>query len=384
MQLTLELSNTVFKTFKTNKSLKIFLSDFFLSYFCRNSFNMKNRFPKIIQISIISLYLIFLAGAIVRMTGSGMGCPDWPKCFGYYIPPTSEEQISWKPYTEYQEGVIIIKNDTLYVTQNTLKTSEKFNPRNWENYTKHDYAKFNKYHTWTEYINRLVSVLAGFIFLFLIYSAAKFWKDDKRIPGIAFTAFFLMLFEAWLGKTVVDSNLTPAIITIHMVVGLFIIGLLLQLQFITSRKKQHFKYDATFNKLLIISLIFSLVQIAMGTQVRQFIDEQVKLFGFENKEYSLMNPSFKFYFHRSFTIAIVLVNFGLFYFNQLKKLGYHLVNWIVFLIFLETITGILMYYAEFPIGTQAIHLLSGAILFGLQFYLWLQSRSTKLLKKEST
>ena len=344
---------------------------------------MKNRFPKIIQISIISLYLIFLAGAIVRMTGSGMGCPDWPKCFGYYIPPTSEEQISWKPYTEYQEGVIIIKNDTLYVTQNTLTTSGKFNPRNWENYTKHDYAKFNKYHTWTEYINRLVSVLAGFIFLFLIYGATKFWRDDKRIPGIAFTAFFLMLFEAWLGKTVVDSNLTPAIITIHMVVGLFIIGLLLQLQFITSNKKQHFKYDATFNKLLIISLIFSLVQIAMGTQVRQFIDEQVKLFGFENKEYSLMNPSFKFYFHRSFTIAIVLVNFGLFYFNQLKKLGYHLVNWIVFLIFLETITGILMYYAEFPMGTQAIHLLSGAILFGLQFYLWLQSRSTKLLKKES-
>ena len=49
------------------------------------------------------------------MTGSGMGCPDWPKCFGYYIPPTSEEQISWKPYTEYQEGVIIIKNDTLYL-----------------------------------------------------------------------------------------------------------------------------------------------------------------------------------------------------------------------------------------------------------------------------
>ena len=162
-----------------------------------------------------------------------------------------------------------------------------------------------------------------------------------------------------------------------MLVGLLIIGLLLQLQFTISNRKKDFKYHATFNKLLIISLIFSLVQIAMGTQVRQFIDEQVKLFGFENKEYSLINPSFKFYFHRSFTIAIVLVNFGMFYLNQMKKLGYYLVNWIVFLIFLETITGILMYYAEFPMGTQAIHLLSGAILFGLQFYLWLQNRSVE-------
>ena len=184
-----------------------------------------------------------------------------------------------------------------------------------------------------------------------------------------------MLIEAVLGKIVVDTNLKPEIITIHMVIGLIIIALLLQLKFIISVKKTY-NYHSLFNKLLIISVIFSLIQIAMGTQVRQFIDEQVKLFGFENKNYSLMDPSFKFYFHRSFTIAIVLVNLGLFYINQVKNLGYKLVNWIVFLLFLETITGILMYYAEFPLGTQAVHLLAGAILFGLQYYLWLQSRKS--------
>ena len=337
---------------------------------------MKNRFPKIVQLSIISVYLIFLAGSIVRMTGSGMGCPDWPKCFGYYIPPTSEEQITWKPNSDYKEGFIIIKDEVLFVAQKDLKTSSEFNTKNWSKYTKHDYNKFNKYHTWTEYINRLVSVLSGFVFLFLIYASTKFRKENKTITLLAFGAFFLMLFEAWLGKTVVDTNLTPGIITIHMVVGLIIIALLLKLKFIVSNKKSY-NYNSLFNKLLIVSVIFSLIQIAMGTQVRQFIDEQVKQFGFENKNYSLMNPSFKFYFHRSFTIAILLVNLGMFYINQAKNLGYKLVNWIIFLLFLETITGILMYYAEFPIGTQAIHLLAGAILFGLQFYLWLESRSTK-------
>jgi len=336
---------------------------------------MKNRFPKIVQISIISLYLIFLAGSVVRMTGSGMGCPDWPKCFGYYIPPTDETQITWKPNTEFKKGYIIIKDEALFVAEKDLKTASTFETENWTPYTKHDYNVFNKFHTWTEYINRLVSVLAGFVFLFLVYGASKFWKDDKRIPLLAYGAFFLLLFEAWLGKTVVDSNLTPTIITIHMVVGLIIIGILLQLKFIVSNKKTY-KYHSLFNKLLIISILFSLLQIAMGTQVRQFIDEQVKLFGFENKNYSLMNPSFKFYFHRSFTIAIILVNLGLFYLNQSKKLGYELVNWILILIGLETITGILMYYAEIPFGTQAIHLMAGALLFGLQFYLWLQSRKT--------
>jgi cytochrome c oxidase assembly protein subunit 15 len=308
------------------------------------------------------------------MTGSGMGCPDWPKCFGYYIPPTSEEQITWQPNSTYEEGMIIIKDEVLFVAEQEVKTALIFDENNWEEYTKHEYATFNKFHTWVEYINRLVTVLSGFIFLFLLAGSLKFRKENKWIPIISFIAFFFMLVEAVLGKMVVDSNLKPTMITIHMVIGLLIIGLVLRLLFIIRKEKTSYKYHALFNKLLILSIIFSLIQIAMGTQVRQFIDEQVKLFGFENKEYSLMNPSFKFYFHRSFTIAIILVNFGLFYLNQLHKLGYKLVNWILVLLFLETITGILMYYAEFPLGTQAIHLLYGALLFGVQFYLWMQSK----------
>ncbi len=340
---------------------------------------MKMRFPLIVKITLASLYLIFLAGSFVRMTGSGMGCPDWPKCFGYYIPPTSEEQITWQSNTTYKKGMIIIKDEVLFVSQSEVKTLAEFNPKNWKKYTKHDYAKFNKFHTWTEYINRLTTVLSGFVFLFLVVGAFLNRKENRWILPLALVAFFLMLVEAVLGKIVVDTNLKPTIITIHMVVGLVIIALILKLLFIISEKKTMYQYHSFFNKLLILSVIFSLVQIALGTQVRQFIDEQVKLFGFENKEYSLMNPSFKFYFHRSFTIAIILVNLGMFYLNQVKNLGYRLVNWILLLLFLETITGILMYYADFPIGTQAIHLLSGALLFGVQFYLWLQSRKIKLI-----
>jgi len=338
---------------------------------------VKKQLPLFVKLSIISVYVIFLAGSVVRMTGSGMGCPDWPKCFGYYIPPTTEAQITWQPNTDYQEGMIIIKDETLYVAQQDIKTQLTFAVNNWEKYTKHSYTKFNKYHTWTEYINRLSSAVAGAFFLLLILSAAKFWKERKEITILAFLAFFLMLAEAWLGKIVVDTNLKPTIITIHMIGGLLIIAILLRLRFITSEKKQTFVHHSLFSKLLIISAVFSLIQIAMGTQVRQFIDEQVKQFGFDNKNLSLLNPSFKFYFHRSFTIAIVLVNLWMFYLNQMKNLGYKLVNWVVALIFLETITGILMYYAEFPMGTQATHLLAGAILFGLQFYLWLQSREIK-------
>jgi cytochrome c oxidase assembly protein subunit 15 len=204
------------------------------------------------------------------MTGSGMGCPDWPKCFGYLIPPTTEAQITWQANTDYKTGMIIIKDETLYVAQKNIKTYLTFSVDNWKKYTKHNYAKFNKYHTWTEYINRLSSAVAGIFFLFLIFSAAKFWKERKEITILAFLAFFLMLVEAWMGKMVIDSNLKPTIITIHMIGGLLIIALLLRLRFIISEKsinsiqeKKPYKYHSLFSKLLIISAIFSLIQIAM-------------------------------------------------------------------------------------------------------------------------
>ena len=163
-----------------------------------------------------------------------------------------------------------------------------------------------------------------------------------------------------------------------MVAGLFIIGLLIKVLYIISDKTiERRPYNRFFQILLGVSILLSVIQIALGTQVRQFVDEQVKLFGFENKQMSLYNPSVKFYIHRSFTIAIVLVNILIYWKNETLKLELKLPKYIMLLLGLEVVSGMLMYYSDFPFGTQTVHLLSGALLFGLQFYLYLQNSKLK-------
>ena len=182
------------------------------------------------------------------MTGSGMGCPDWPKCFGYYIPPTDESQLIWSPNQSYEQGAIVIKEEALIVAKQDFTASNVFDAFNWEPYTKHEYAVFNVYHTWIEYINRLASVVSGFIFLFLVWGSLKFWKENRTITMLCCAAFVLMLFEAWLGKTVVDSVLKPSVITIHMIAGLLIISLLLKVLHLYQEKILQEKHTIVFFK----------------------------------------------------------------------------------------------------------------------------------------
>ena len=165
-----------------------------------------NRVYNLTLVSIIIVYLVILAGGIVRMTGSGMGCPDWPKCFGYLIPPTEKSQLDWKPNYEYNKDEIIILDENLFYAIDDFNSKKEFNQSKWSKYIKHDYSKFNVYHTWIEYINRLIGAVTGLSVLILFLYSLKFFKTKKIITGLSFLSLLAILFQAWLGKTVVDSN----------------------------------------------------------------------------------------------------------------------------------------------------------------------------------
>lgn len=338
---------------------------------------MQDRFRKIAKISLLFVYLVIAAGAIVRMTGSGMGCPDWPKCFGYYIPPTEATQLQWQPQREFKKGQVIIVDQTLQVAKADFKTASDYRQQNWAPYTKHDYAIFNPWHTWIEFVNRLFGALAGLATLALAIFSFRFWKIDKKITVFSWLVVFGMGFQAWLGATVVYSVLAPAKITVHMVMALLIVALLVYLIHGTKKFSKGLIDQKNIAKWLLAAFAATMVQIIVGTQVRHFVDEQIDMVGETAKHLWLSNFDWAFYVHRSFSIVVVFLNLFLAHRIYKHKLGYLKINWVLILLSIEILTGVSMYYLDFPFATQPIHLIIASVLFGVQFYLVLEVLSKK-------
>lgn len=334
---------------------------------------MKKLFTAIAKTALVLVYLVIIAGAMVRMTGSGMGCPDWPKCFGYYIPPTDVKELTWTENHDFKKGQVIIKDKALLVAKDNFTSGTEFDGSHWEKYTKHDYAIFNPMHTWVEYINRLFGALAGLGCFIMAIASFKFWRQDKKITLLSWLVVFMMGFQGWLGATVVYSVLNPVKITIHMVMALVIVAVILYIIRLAKPLGTATVFNPAFRNVLWVSLMLTLVQVVLGTQVRQFVDEQVKS-GIGNETLWLSQPEWSFYFHRTFSFVVFFVNLFLYLKNRKLNLGYGKINWVMLLIIGEALSGIAMYYFHFPFGTQAIHLVLASILFGIQFYLILEAR----------
>ena len=170
-----------------------------------------------------------------------------------------------------------------------------------------------------------------------------------------------MGFQAWLGKTVVDSNLAPFKITFHMLMALLIIALLIYL--VNSSSKYAIKRNKIFTNFLIVAIVLTLIQIVLGTQVRQFVDEQAYIYYDKHQWFNEIPKVYEY--HRSFSLVVITINFGLFYLNKKLNLGNNYITYVIVLLFIEALSGVVMFYFDFPFGSQTIHLFIASLIFGL-------------------
>ena len=160
-------------------------------------------FRQMTWIAFGATFFLVAVGGVVRVTGSGLGCPDWPTCWGCWLPPSSQEVI---PTQVSSDG------RTYY--------EDKFG-------RKHALSEFDAAKMWIEYLNRLVGVAIGLLILWAFLRSLRLRKTSPRHFQGALLALLMVAFQGWLGAVVVRSELVPGIITLHMVIAMILLCLLL-------------------------------------------------------------------------------------------------------------------------------------------------------------
>jgi cytochrome c oxidase assembly protein subunit 15 len=321
-------------------------------------------------ITLVLIYLVIIAGSVVRTSGSGMGCPDWPKCFGQWVPPTEEASLP-KDYKEVygEQRVKKVEKFTKFLSSIGMsETAEKIkkDPATYEE------LPFNAGKTWTEYVNRLVGFLSGNAMLILLFWTFLRYRKDKRLVLLSFVNIFFLGLNAWFGSIVVATNLVPWVITVHMFLALFTVVLqLIIIRRVSPRFQKTLNLAGGVRYLIIIILLITAYQMFLGTQVREYIDDLTKQ-GIGREGWSTYF-GWTFFIHRSFS-WLVLILIGLLTYLNYKSDKVKAIYWAFVLLSLELIGGVLLAYADMPGMVQVSHLLFAAILFGVLTMLFLRMR----------
>ncbi|MCS6790830.1 MAG: COX15/CtaA family protein [Bacteroidia bacterium] len=277
-----------------------------------------------ITLSTLGLFLLVaVAGVTVRVLEAGMGCPDWPTCYGQLIPPLHESELP----ADYRERFAVAG-----------KLAEPFDPLK----------------TWAEYINRLLAVVAGVAVLAMVGYAWIRLRTHPQILLYASAVPILLITQALLGWRVVATYLAEYMVTIHMLfsIALLIVVILAWAQTLRLGERKLTPEIYSYYRLGQIAWIALIAQVILGTMVRTAVNQQGPSFGMETPYFLI---------HRSFSWIVL----GLWAYYQWRlyreptrhPLARRTAIWTTIALFLQVITGASMYYIQFSAFLRVVHLL---------------------------
>lgn len=260
----------------------------------------------------MSVVLLIFMGAIVRATGSGMGCPDWPKCWGQYIPPTDVSQIDVDtlPIEKYKLKRERMGGDPDDITKETVL------------------AEFHPFHTWMEFTNRLCTTPVAIFSVFTMILAFQFRSSQPKLFFGAFFALFLVGLNAWMGARIVHSGLQPGTITIHMLLAKLLMCVYVYLVWAGTRSSQRVsiefrKRGSYVRGIGVMLFIFIIVEGIMGSQVREVTDQLQKEFNHAPRSEwtDKLENTWMYLVHRSFSWAILVAAVWFYMANKTYRVG---------------------------------------------------------------
>ncbi len=270
-----------------------------------------------------------------------MGCPDWPKCFDQWVPPTELSDLPEDYKERFKRG-------------------------------SHEVADFNVFHTWTEYVNRLVGVLIGLFIAITMVSSFQFRKTEPKITVYAVLSFVLVGFQGWIGKVVVDKNLAGWMVTIHMLIALVVVAMVMLAVFRHAAPKSSIDGQNSLRNLSMIALVLTLIQITVGTQVRERVDE-VLIHQLAPNWIDHAGSVLRSHVILSFLLMGVIIALwyqakkGLRNEGGLKKV----LNITLLFSLIQILSGIANRWMDLPAISQMSHILFGTLMAGGFYYLWM-------------
>jgi len=308
-------------------------------------------------IALLSLILLVVAGATVRVTGSGLGCPDWPTCWGCLIPPTNVDQIDVNKLDleKFKKHAARKGIDPDTITRETILDS------------------FDPVRTWIEFTNRLASLPLGFatLFLFLFSLGGKHPANGKKIwiVGLSFFCLADVIANAIMGAMVVRSGLQPGIITLHMALAFLLIAVLVTLIWMSRPETA----PQTISR-----------QQRVGSQLREQTDELTMAAeteeGIEREDWTKqLSATIIFKIHRSFSWTLLLTSGLMFYWVARDKTWSVSEPKLIFgMVIAMMLMGIVLGHIKIYPIVQVLHVAMTSVLLVVTWHWIMRLRSTKL------
>jgi heme a synthase len=303
-------------------------------------------FRRFALFSTLATYLLIFVGGMVRVSGAGMGCPDWPKCFGRWFPPTNIRQLP--PGT--------------------------------------DSSQFNFILAWIEYFNRLVGVMVGTLVLITAILAIVFCRKYPRIIYPMLAAFLLVCYQAWQGGQIVASNLEPLLVSLHLVIALIIASILI---YVTQKTyylenptaEEHSSYPRQVINWIGVLWAVGMLQVILGTQVRSGFEILAGKYPLLDKAALVGQSGPQAYMHAILGLLVAILTWyaGNMILRQSQEPS-NLVRegiWVMMLLVLAQITiGVVLFVAGLPSLLQLFHLWIASLYMGTVFVLYLAFRKS--------
>lgn len=196
-----------------------------------------SKYRKLVWVIVFLTFDLIVFGAFTRLTDSGLGCPDWPGCYGAANPFIAHEQIAAAEALMPTGPVTVVK-------------------------------------AWIEMTHRYLAMGIGALIMALMATSWIQWRKTRRsefAPAIPTALFFFVCVQGAFGAWTVTLKLQPVIVTIHLLLGM---GLLAMLVWMGGRQDHAVRSLpaagasapalAALRPLAIASFVLLFVQIALG------------------------------------------------------------------------------------------------------------------------